>query len=249
MAVILTFALTASCRHSERPTSASAPSEQKAEPQYVSFSENGKNGFQNAQGEIIVPAEFDKLEVIHNIVVATKNGEAFFFDDGKQVFDYGISSYSVEEKYITAEKDEHLILYFYGTGLKVENIVAAAYEDDTFMCRLDDDTYAFYSEDGITKARNLKSPICLQKIKDGYVYETRFAFPIDNGNQFLIYSSTGEWQYQIRLTIWQRIAIDYFKRDTDEFNDFQYTYNYKIDLDRCIKDHLAGRTLDRYPEE
>ena len=165
------------------------------------------------------------------------------------MFDYGLTSYSVEDKFITAEKNDRMILYFYATGLKVENILSGTFNEGTFMCLLDDDTYAFYSEDGVVKERNLKSPICLQKVKDGCVWETRFAFPLDNGNRFLICSDTGEQLYMVNLTIWQRIAIDYFKRDTDEFNDYQYTYNYKIDLDRCIKDHLKGNILNHYPEE
>lgn len=248
---ILTAGLTVSCSNGKKQTATQASDlpKQKKEPQYVSFTENGKNGFKNAKGETVVPAEFDKLEVINNIVIATKNDEAFFFDEGRQVFDYGLTSYSVEDNFITAEKNNRMILYFYSTGLKVENIVSGTFNEGTFMCLLDDDTYAFYSEDGFTKISNLKSPICLQKVKDGCIYEIRFAFPLYNGDSFLICSQTGEQLYQINLTIWQRIATRYFERDTDEFNDYQYTYNYRINLDRCIQDHVEGKTLDRYPEE
>ena len=249
------MAIIVSCGHNRnKATVSSSTAEETSEisklPQisYTIFIDNGKFGVKDTNGEILVNASYDNIEIIGNMFYAHKQEETFIFCEQKQIFSESVNFYSVEDKYITAVKGDKDLLYFFDTGLVVEDMNIYYYHDNTFLCQHADNSYAFYSADGKIKAKNLQRISCLQKIKDGYTTKQYLAFRKKNGGR-LIYTTTGNLLYDINLSIWQHIAINYLKLDEGDDREYEWTYNYKIDLDRCIQDHLKGAVLIKYPEE
>ena len=242
---IVLMAIIISCVQKGKTTTTSS---NETVPSYITYSENGKYGAKNNNDSIIVPAEYDSIVVSNQIIIAQKADETFIFDGAKQVFNCGMHFYSIEDKYITAIRGERCFLYFYKTGLSVEDMYIYYYDDNTFLCQFPDESYAFYSDDGTIKAQGLQRISCLQKIKNGNITKRYLAFRKKDAGR-LIYTISGDLLYDIDLPIWQNIAITYMELYDGDDREYEWTYNYKIDLDRCIQDHLRGEILLKYPEE
>jgi len=239
-------AVIASCSSNANKT-ANSESAEKSNT-LTSFCLNGKFGVQDQNGNTIIPAEYDEAQVIKDVTIAHKGQQVFIFKGKDPLFSHDVKFCIVEEQYINAVCGEKNSLYFFNTEVKAENITIISFEDSAFLCMAEDGSYSFYSEDGWIKGKDLRDISCLQKITDGYVSKRYYAFKkADEGR--LIYSVNGDLLYDLSLFIWQKIGINYLERDYSEDREFQVTYNYKIDLDRCIKDYLKGTPLDKYPEE
>jgi len=214
-------------------------------PKYYPFEENGKSGMKDASGKIIVSAEYDKLYLEKDIIVASKNGKTYFFDGGKQIFGKGAIRYSLEEKFLTATADDEEGLtmeYFPKTKLTLEDIDSGSYTDGVFLSHFTNDTYSFYTIDGEIKAQGLSNDIfCLNRIsiENGQTINTYYGFcnQGDNDHFMEIYDELGNRKCILPIYYWQLFGIDHLTRDKSEYLVYPKTFTFTIDIDDFIKQH------------
>lgn len=247
--LIICIPIIASCKH--RSTSIETFNNKNSNP-FMVFKDEGLFGTKDLQGRIIVPAKYDSIYFEKGIVVAKQGEVAYFFDGDKQVFDTGMEIYSLEDHFITTFNNETGLsaLYFYKNKLPVQDINPINMSEDVFMLENLDHYFAFYSFDGDVIAEGLKDIICLKKLsKEGRIKQTLFLFSKDNEDDRFIYDEEGNLKYQISLTTWQLLGLTYMAREEDEYNDYRFTYTYRINLDVFMHDRALHRTKQYYPPE
>ena len=235
----------------ENDTETSSSPQGQAEENYVFFTQDGLTGAKDRSGKIILPAEYETVYPVQNLLVAEQDGESFFFDGAKPVFSTGATEVSIDDKYIMAYHypTGNTMLYFFKNRLALEKIKIANDAENTFMICMPDSSYAFYSDEGELKAKGLQDIFCLKKVNlSNKITGTRYAFKQPD-QSYLIYKENGEFLYKLDLKLWQMIGMNYFVRDTDEYREYKWTYFYRIDMDQFVYDYTKrGRILPHYPD-
>lgn len=210
---------------------------------FYPFEENGKSGMKDVSGKIIVPAEYDKAYLEKDIIIATKDGEFYFFDENKQIFSKGAINYSFEKEFLTATADDEEGLtmeFFPKTKLTLEDIDRGSYTDGVFLSHFTNGTYSFYTIDGETKVQGLSNDIfCLKQIdtENGHTINTYYGFCNQKDNDYFmaIYDEKGNRKCVLPIKYWQLFGIDHLTKDESEYLDYDKTFTFTIDIDDFIR--------------
>ena len=241
----------ASSQNEDGIETSSATEDNQAEDKYEFFTQDELTGVKDRLGNTIIPAEYETVYTVQNLLVAEKDDESFFFDGAKPVFSTGATEVAIDDKYLMAYHypTGNTMLYFFKNRLALEKIKVASDAQNTFMICMPDSSYAFYSDEGELKAKGLQDIFCLKKVNlSNKITETRYAFKQPD-QSYLIYKENGEFLYKLDLKLWQMIGMNYFERDLDEYREYKWTFYYKIDMDQFVYDYTKrGRILPRYPD-
>ncbi len=178
--------------------------------QYIVFEENGKSGVKKSSGEVIIPAE------------------------------YMTGSFDINDNSITAfeAEGEQQMVYFKKTGQMLSHIDAAygGIEGVTLYHFADNDTHAFYTEDGQLKASGLSGDIfCLRQLdpQTGYDKQVYYGFRDTknvNGDYMPVYDKAGNRICAFTVNGWQLFGLEHLERNDDEPRDFEKEYTFTIDF-------------------